>query len=105
MIHHLHVPNHLILLFVYKKKDDFIKDSFTWDLRKKHGFNLIEIEKNELKNLLPGLSEEYQFAIKINGQGYISNSQTLNMICGVGNVQKKLLIIVKSVYIINAFFI
>ena len=62
-------------LFIYKNKDDFIKDSFTWDLRKKHGFNLIDIEKNELKNLLPGLSNEYQFAIKINDQGYISNSQ------------------------------
>ena len=62
-------------LFVYKDKDDFIKDSFTWNLRKKHGFNLIEIEKKELQYLLPGLSNEYQFAIKINDQGYISNSQ------------------------------
>ena len=62
-------------LFIYKNKGDFIKDSFTWDLRKKHGFNLIDIEKNELNNLLPGLSNEYQFAIKINDQGYISNSQ------------------------------
>ena len=62
-------------LFIYKNKDDFIKDSFTWDLRKRHGFNLIEIEKNEIQNLLPGLSNEYQFAIKINNQGYISNSQ------------------------------
>ena len=51
------------------------KDSFTWDLRKKHGFNLIELEKNQLKYLLPRISNEYQFAIKINGQGYISNSQ------------------------------
>ena len=62
-------------LFIYKNKDDFIKDSFTWDLRKKHGFNLIEVEKDELQNLLPGLSKEYQFAIKINNQGYISDSQ------------------------------
>ena len=62
-------------LFVYKNKDDFTKDSFTWGLRKKYGFNLIEIEKKELQNLLPGLSNEYQFAIKINDQGYISNSQ------------------------------
>ncbi len=63
-------------LFVYKNKDDFIKDSFTWHLRKKHGFDLIEIEKKELKKLLPGLSNEYEFAIKINDQGYISNSQS-----------------------------
>ncbi len=62
-------------IFVYKNKNDFLKDSFTWDLRKKHGFNLIELEKNQLKNLLPGISNEYQFAIKIDGQGYISNSQ------------------------------
>ena len=50
---------------IYKNKNDFLKDSFTWDLRKKHGFNLIELEKNQLKNLLPGISNEYQFAIKI----------------------------------------
>mgnify|MGYP000970539235 CR=1 FL=1 len=62
-------------IFVYKNKNDFLKDSFTWDLRKKHGFNLIELEKDQLKNLLPGISNEYQFAIKIDGQGYISNSQ------------------------------
>ena len=62
-------------LFIYKNKNDFINDEYTWSLRKKHGFKLIEVEKEELKSLVPGLSLEYKFAIKIDNLGYISNSQ------------------------------
>ena len=62
-------------LFIYKNKDDFNSDNYTWALRKKHGFNLIEIKEDELKSLVPGLSSEFKFAIKINDLGYISNSQ------------------------------
>ena len=62
-------------LFIYKNKKDFINDEYTWFLRKKHGFKLIEVEYEELKTLVPGLSQEYKFAIKIDNLGYISNSQ------------------------------
>ncbi len=62
-------------LFIYKNKNDFINDEYTWSLRKKHGFKLIEVEQEELKSLVPGLSSEYKFAIKIDNLGYISNSQ------------------------------
>ena len=62
-------------LFIYKNKDDFGKDAYTWSLRKKYGFELIEIEREELSKVFPGLSDEYTFAIKIENQGYISNSQ------------------------------
>ena len=62
-------------LSIYKNKSDFIKDSFTWNIRKKHGYKLIEVYKNELQELVPGLSNEYSFAIKIENQGYISNSK------------------------------
>ena len=62
-------------LFIYKNKKDFFNDEYTWSLRKKYGFNLIEVEEEELKSLLPGLSSEYKFAIKIDRLGYISNSQ------------------------------
>ena len=62
-------------LFIYKNKNDFINDEYTWSLRKKHGFKLIEVEQEELKSLVPGLSLEYKFAIKIDNLGYISNSQ------------------------------
>mgnify|MGYP001280494316 FL=1 len=62
-------------LFIYKNKKDFINDEYTWSLRKKHGFKLIEVEYEELKTLVPGLSKEYKFAIKIDNLGYISNSQ------------------------------
>ena len=61
--------------FIYKNKQDFVNDSYTWSLRKKHGFNLIEVEEEELNSLIPGLSSEYKFAIKIEHLGYISNSQ------------------------------
>ncbi len=61
--------------FIYKNKKDFFNEEYTWSLRKKHGFNLIEVEEEELKSLLPGLSSEYKFAIKIDRLGYISNSQ------------------------------
>jgi len=62
-------------LFIYKNKTDFINDEYTWSLRKKHGFELIEVEHEELNCLVPGLSPEYKFAIKIDNLGYISNSQ------------------------------
>ena len=62
-------------VYIYKNKTDYINDSFTWNIRNKYGFKLIEIEKNELKKLVPELSDEYTFAIKIDGQGYISNSK------------------------------
>ena len=62
-------------LFIYKNKNDFINDEYTWSLRKKHGFKLIEVEQEELRSLVPGLSLEYKFAIKIDNLGYISNSQ------------------------------
>ena len=62
-------------LFIYKNKNDFINDEYTWSLRKKHGFKLIEVEQEELRFLVPGLSSEYKFAIKIDNLGYISNSQ------------------------------
>ena len=62
-------------LFIYKNKTDFENDSYTWSLRKKHGFELIEVQKEELNRIFPGLSQEYTFAIKIENQGYISNSQ------------------------------
>ena len=62
-------------LFIYKNKIDFENDPYTWSLRKKHGFELIEVQKEELNRIFPGLSQEYTFAIKIENQGYISNSQ------------------------------
>ena len=62
-------------LFIYKNKSDFISDSFTWNIRKKHGYKLIEVDENELQELVPDLSSEYSFAIKIENQGYISNSK------------------------------
>ena len=62
-------------LFIYKNKTDFENDSYTWSLRKKHGFELVEVQKEELNKIFPGLSQEYTFAIKIENQGYISNSQ------------------------------
>ena len=62
-------------LYIYKNKTDYIKDSFTWNIRKKHGYKLIEVDENELRELVPGLSNEYSFAIKIENQGYISNSK------------------------------
>ena len=62
-------------LFIYKNKTDFENDSYTWSLRKKHGFELVEVKKEELNKIFPGLSQEYTFAIKIENQGYISNSQ------------------------------
>ena len=62
-------------LFIYKNREDYIRETLTWNIRKKHGFKPIEIGKDELSTLVPGLSEEYTFAIKINNQGYISNSK------------------------------
>ena len=62
-------------LYIYKNKTDYIKDSFTWNIRKKHGYKLIEVDENELRELVPDLSNEYSFAIKIENQGYISNSK------------------------------
>ena len=62
-------------LFIYKNKSDFINDSFTWNIRKKHGYKLTEVDENELQELVPDLSSEYSFAIKIENQGYISNSK------------------------------
>ena len=62
-------------LFIYKNKTDFENDFYTWSLRKKYGFELIEVQKEELNRIFPGLSQEYTFAIKIENQGYISNSQ------------------------------
>ena len=62
-------------LFIYKNKTDFENDSYTWSLRKKHGFELVEVQQEELNKIFPGLSQEYTFAIKIENQGYISNSQ------------------------------
>ena len=62
-------------IYIYKNKSDFDNEDFTWDLRKRHGFDLIQLQENELKKTIPGLSDEYKFAIKIENQGYISNSQ------------------------------
>ena len=62
-------------LFIYKNKSDFANDSFTWNIRKKHGYKLIEVDENEIQELVPGLSNEYSFAIKIENQWYISNSK------------------------------
>jgi len=62
-------------LYLYKNKNDYNKDSFIWNIRKSYGFNLIEVQSNELHELVPGLSEEYTFAIKIENQGYIVNSK------------------------------
>ncbi len=62
-------------IYIYKNRSDFDNEEFTWGLRKKHGFNLIPLDENELKKTIPGLSEDYKFAIKIENQGYISNSQ------------------------------
>ena len=62
-------------LYLYKNKNDYNKDSFIWNVRKSYGFNLIEVQSNELHELVPGLSEEYTFAIKIENQGYIVNSK------------------------------
>ena len=62
-------------LYLYKHKEDFVRDSFVWNIRKKYGFNLIEVQSEELRHLVPGLSKEYKYAIKIENQGYITNSK------------------------------
>ena len=62
-------------LYLYKNKNDYSKDSFTWNIRKNYGFTLIEVQNDELHELVPGLSEDYTFAIKIENQGYITNSK------------------------------
>jgi len=62
-------------LFLYKNKQDYLKDSFIWNIRKNYGFNLIDIQSDELHELVSGLSKEYTFAIKIENQGYIINNK------------------------------
>jgi len=62
-------------LYLYKNKQDYLKDSFSWNIRKNYGFNLIDIQSDELHELVPALSKEYTFAIKIENQGYIINSK------------------------------
>ena len=78
-------------LFIYKNKSDFIKDSFTWNIRKKYGYKLIEVDKNELQELVPGLSNEYSFAIKIENQGYISNSKKYLSSPGISVVKEAMI--------------
>ena len=62
-------------LYLYKNQQDYKKDSFIWNIRKNYGFNLINVERDELQELVPGLSKEYTFAIKIENQGYIVNTK------------------------------
>ena len=62
-------------LYLYKSKEDFVRDSFIWNIRKEYGFSLIEVQSEELRYLVPGLSKEYKYAIKIENQGYITNSK------------------------------
>ena len=62
-------------LYLYKNQQDYLKDSLIWNIRKNYGFNLIEVQSDELHELVSGLSKEYTFAIKIENQGYILNSK------------------------------
>ena len=62
-------------LFVYKDKKDYEKDSFSWNIRKQYGFKWEYVENEKLYKIIPDLSRDYKFAVKIDGQGYIYNTK------------------------------
>jgi len=60
-------------LFVYDDRKTFEKEKFTWDLRKKMGFEWDEMESAQFDEYDPILKGSNKFAIRLKNHGFISD--------------------------------
>ncbi len=58
-------------IYVYSDKQAFEKDAFGWDLRRKHGFQLAELNGEEIAQFDPALGDRFGFGVLSKHSGMI----------------------------------
>jgi D-amino-acid dehydrogenase len=60
-------------MFVYKTRADYEADSFSWNLRKKHGFEWEVLEGDAIQKQEPAISTSYKCAVLVQEHGMVSS--------------------------------
>ena len=58
-------------IYLYRKKADFRKEAFAWDLRQRHGARFEFLRGEEVQELDPTISREFTFALVLEGHGFV----------------------------------
>lgn len=61
------------LVYAFRDRQEFLADELSWELRRKHGVAMQELEADALHQLLPELSPRYRFAILLTGGGHCTD--------------------------------
>ena len=63
--------------YVYESEEDFKKESFAWNLRRKHGIKINILRNGEVQDMEPSIGEVYKFAITLDHHGYVRDPEQL----------------------------
>ena len=64
---------HSDYLFAFTRRSDFISDEFTWNIRKKHSVEWIEMTSDEIREYDPSLASSIGFAVRFPGHGFVTD--------------------------------
>lgn len=62
-----HLLEHKGLLFIYRDRAEFLKENREWDMRRRFGVKINELDRAALQKLEPSITERYQFAVQVDG--------------------------------------
>ncbi len=60
-------------MFVYKNRAAYEADSYTWDIRKKYGFEWEVLEGDTIREREPSVSKDYDCAVILEDHGFVTN--------------------------------
>lgn len=60
-------------IYLYTDRSAFDGDAFGWDLRREHGIVGTSLNRDDLSDLDPGLSETYKFGYALSDHGFIAD--------------------------------
>ena len=60
-------------MFVYRNRAAYEADSYTWNLRKKNGFEWKVLEGDAIRQREPSVSEDYDCAVILEDHGFVTN--------------------------------
>ncbi|KWV49483.1 hypothetical protein AS156_15980 [Bradyrhizobium macuxiense] len=68
-----HLVEHKGALFVYPEKSDFLASQFYWEMRRRLGFKVTELDKADLQKHEPNISDRYQFGVLLEEECHVTD--------------------------------
>lgn len=63
--------------YVYENEEEFRREAFAWDLRRKHGIKINVLRDGEVQEMEPAIDAAYKFAVTLDDHGFVRDPELL----------------------------